>query len=90
MLIYGGFFTVMLSLAVLPLMVAWRQTARMLLDQAYPVLVDPVLTTPKPGIGCRRRLNLNGSLFTSPVTLTSVLAPFVRRFLAVFIPQIGT
>jgi hypothetical protein len=43
-LIYGAFFTVMLSLAVLPLMLAWRQTATMLLDRAHPVYVASGLT----------------------------------------------
>ncbi len=37
-----------------------------------------------------QRLNIDGALFTSPVTLTSLLAPLVTSFLAVFIPQIGS
>ena len=88
-LIYGAFFTVMLSLAVLPLMLAWRQTATMLLDQAYPVRVASSADDAAARDRLSQGLNLNGALFTSPVTLTSLLAPLVTSFLAVFIPQIG-
>jgi hypothetical protein len=88
-LMYGAFFTVMLSLAVLPLMRAWRQTATMLLDQAYPVRVATSADDAAARDRMAQRLNLDGALFTSPVTLTSLLAPLVTSFLAVFIPQIG-
>jgi hypothetical protein len=88
-LIYGAFFTVMLSLAVLPLMLAWRQTATMLLDRAYPVYVASTADDAAARERMSQRLNLNGSLFTSPVALSSLLAPLVTSFLAVFIPQIG-
>ena len=89
-LIYGAFFTVMLSLAVLPLMRAWRQTATMLLDQAYPVRVATSADDAAARDRMAQRLNIDGALFTSPVTLTSLLAPLVTSFLAVFIPQIGS
>ena len=89
-LIYGAFFTIMLSLAVLPLMLAWRQTATMLLDQAYPVHVASSADDAAARDRLSQTLNLNGALFTSPVTLTSLLAPLVTSFLAVFIPQIGS
>ena len=89
-LIYGAFFTVMLSLAVLPLMRAWRQTATMLLDQAYPVRVATRADDAAARDRMAQRLNIDGALFTSPVTLTSLLAPLVTSFLAVFIPQIGS
>jgi len=88
-LIYGAFFTIMLSLAVLPLMLAWRQTATMLLDQAYPVQVATSADDAASRERMSQRLNINGALFTSPVTIGSLLAPLVTSFLAVFIPQIG-
>lgn len=89
MLAYGAFFTVMLSLAVLPLMLAWRQTATMLLDQAYPVRVLSTADDAAAKTRLSEALDLNGSLFRSPVTLSSLLAPLVTSFLAVFIPQLG-
>ena len=89
MLAYGAFFTVMLSLAVLPLMLAWRQTATMLLDQAYPVRVLSTADNAAAKTRLSEALDLNGSLFRSPVTLSSLLAPLVTSFLAVFIPELG-
>jgi hypothetical protein len=87
--VYGAFFTVMLAFAVLPLMLAWRQTATDLLDVAYPTRVRS--TADEAGARGRMAatLNLNGSLFTSPVALTSVLSPLIISLLAVFVPQVG-
>jgi hypothetical protein len=88
-LIYGAFFTVMLSAAVLPLMLAWRQTATMLLDQAYPLRVASTAEESAARERMSKALNIDGSLFTSPVTISSLLAPLVTSLLAIFVPQIG-
>jgi hypothetical protein len=39
--------------------------------------------------GSAATLNLNGSLFTSPVALTSVLSPLILSLLTVFVPQLA-
>ena len=62
----------------------------MLLDQAYPVRVATSADDAAARDRMAQRLNIDGALFTSPVTLTSLLAPLVTSFLAVFIPQIGS
>ncbi len=86
---YGAFFAVLLSLAVLPLMFAWRRTATSLLDRAYP----PSVAAPAEQAEARSRLSasldIDGSLFRSPVAVSSILAPLVTSLLAVFIPQLG-
>ena len=88
-LAYGAFFTVMLSLAVVPLMLSWRQTARALLDRAYP----PAVVTSEEDAAARERvtqtLDLHGSLFTFPLTIGGLLAPLATSVLSVAIPQLG-
>lgn len=88
-LVYGAFFTVMLAFAVLPLMLAWRRTATDLLDVAYPTHVRSTADEADARVRMAATLNLNGSLFTSPVALTSVLSPLVISFLTVFVPQLA-
>lgn len=86
---YGAFFAVLLSLAVLPLMFAWRRTATTLLNSAYPLSV----ATPAERAEARSRLaavlDIDGSLFRSPIAISSILAPLVTSLLAAFIPQLG-
>ena len=89
MLVYGAFFTVVLSLVVLPLMMSWRRTATMLLHHAYPRSVVSSADDTAAKDRLLAALDLNGSLFRSPVALSSLAAPLVTSFLAVFIPQIG-
>ncbi|WP_159083778.1 hypothetical protein [Nocardioides terrigena] len=88
-LVYGAFFTVVLSLVVLPLMMSWRRTATMLLNRAYPRSVAITADDAAAKDRLLAVLDLNGSLFRSPIALTSLAAPLVTSFLAVFIPQIG-
>ena len=89
-LLYGAFFTVVLALVVLPLMMSWRRTATMLLHQAYPRSVAISADHAAAKDRLLAVLDLNGSLFRSPVALSSLAAPLVTSFLAAFIPQIGT
>lgn len=88
-LLYGAFFTLALGLAVIPLLRAWRTTAQQFVDRAFP----PSVVTSADADAARARLvgvlDLNGSLFRSPVAIGSVLAPLVTSLLAIFIPQLG-
>ena len=86
---YGAFFTIMLALAVLPLMSAWRWTANMLLAQAYPLHIRATAEDEAARTRLSSALDINGSLFRSPVALGSILAPLITSLLAVFIPQLG-
>ncbi len=86
---YGAFFAILLSLAVLPLMFAWRRTATSLLDSAFP----PSVAAPAAQADARGRLSaildIDSSLFRSPVTVSSILAPLLTSLLAAFLPQLG-
>ena len=87
--LYGAFFAVMLSLAVIPLMTAWRRAASTLVDQAYPLSVSATPDTVEARARLASTLDTDGSLFQSPVALSTILAPLVTSALAVFIPQLG-
>jgi len=89
-LVYGAFFTVALSLAVLPLMLSWRRTATALLHHAYPRSVAGTADDAAAKARMLAVLDLEGSLFRPPVALSALAAPLVTSFLAVFIPQIGS
>lgn len=88
-LLYGAFFAVALGLAVIPLLRAWRNTAQAFVDQVYP----PSVATTADADSARARLlavlDLNGSLFRSPIALSSILAPLVTSLLAAFIPKVS-
>jgi hypothetical protein len=86
---YGAFFTIMLSFAVLPLMIAWRRTANMLVAQAYPLRIRATAEDEAARARLSSALDINGSLFRSPVALGSILAPLITSLLAVFIPQLN-
>lgn len=88
-LVYGAFFTLALSLVVLPLLWSWRRTATMLLDHVYPRSVAASADDAAARDRMFAVLDLGGSLFRSPVALSSLAAPLVTSFLAVFIPQLG-
>jgi hypothetical protein len=87
-LIYGAFFTVALSAAVVPLLVRWRENAKQLVDAAYPPAVNDANGEARSSMV--QALNINGSLFTFPVTLGALLAPLITSLLSVYIPQLGT
>lgn len=87
-LLYGAFFAGVLGLAVIPLLRAWRNTAKVFIDRVVP----PSVATTAEADSARARLvsllDLNGSLFRSPIALSSVLAPVATSLLAVFIPKV--
>jgi len=81
---------VVLSLAVIPLMLSWRVAAILLCDQAYPRGVATTSDNETARERIMTAFNLNGSLFTPPVTVSALLAPLVTSFLAIFVPQISS
>ncbi len=87
-LLYGAFFAGVLGLAVIPLLRAWRETAKVFVNRVVP----PSVATTTDADSARARLvsllDLNGSLFRSPIALSSVLAPVITSLLAVFIPKV--
>ena len=88
-LLYGAFFTGVLATAVVPLLVRWRELARRLVEQAYPLSA----TDTADQVAARQRmlgsLEVNGALFTFPVTLTALLAPLITSLLSVWVPQLS-
>jgi hypothetical protein len=88
--LYGAFFAVMLAFAVIPLLMAWRAAARELLDSAYPFTTRTSAEGDAARARLAARLDLDGSLFSSPIALSSILAPLVTSALAVFVPQLGS
>ena len=87
--IYGAFFTAMLAIAALPLLLAWKRTATQLLDQAYPRHVVSTQDDADARSRLSTTLDINGTLFTSPVALSAVLSPLIISALAVFVPQVS-
>jgi len=88
-LLYGAFFALVLGLAVIPLLRAWRNTAQKFVDQVFPPSVATTADADAARARLLARLDLNGSLFRSPIAVSSVLAPLITSLLAVFIPQVS-
>jgi hypothetical protein len=89
-LVYGAFFTVALSLAVIPLMLSWRRTAVQLVDHAYPRSVSATADHMAARDRLVTVLDLDGSLFRSPIAVSTIAAPLITSLLAVVIPELGT
>jgi hypothetical protein len=86
-LLYGAFFAVVLGLAVIPLLRSWRATVLDLVDHVFPASVASTADAEAARTRLVARLGLDGSLFRSPIALSSVLAPLVTSLLAVYLPQ---
>jgi hypothetical protein len=88
-LLYGAFFTGVLATAVVPLMARWRSLARALVERAYPFNIDDTADEASARERLLKGLDVNGSLFTFPVTLSALLAPLITSLLSVYVPQLG-
>jgi len=87
-LLYGGLFTLGLSVIAVPFFVAWRNRAQQLAGHVCPLPADGKPT--EDWLQHRRRveqlLHL-GPLFTDSVTAVGVLTPLVVSALAAFLPN---
>lgn len=88
-LLYGAFFTLVLATAILPLMTRWRALARHLVERAYPHHVNDTADAAAARERLLKALDVNGSLFTFPITLSALLAPLITSLLSVYVPQLG-
>jgi hypothetical protein len=79
------------SVINLPLVAAWRRSARSTVDQAYPLPPDGQPS--EEWLAARSRLealmHLDVSLLRNPLTALTVLSPLLSAAFAAFIPQIG-
>jgi hypothetical protein len=85
---YGAFFAVVLAVAVVPLVMAWRSTAMR--------LVETALGMPKWGIPdqtwldaqdrLQTRLRLDANLFRRPISALSIASPLLTALLAALVP----
>lgn len=90
-LLFGGFFAVVLGAITLPALALWRSVARGVVDKAWPVPDGRSIS--EEWVGQRSRLetllHLDIGLIASPLTAFSVLTPLVTAALAAFVPQLG-
>jgi hypothetical protein len=95
-LLYGAFFTILLAVAVFPLVFAWRSNARRLVDSLAPVKFDLAPNDGGEGEAAddkrsklEKHFHLDAGLFQSPLTALSVVTPLLTSVLAVFIPELA-
>lgn len=90
-LYYGILFAALASVLNLPLVAAWRRSARSMVDRTYPLPPDGQPTD--EWLAARARLeallHLDVSLLRNPLTALTVLSPLLTSSLAAFIPQVG-
>lgn len=90
-LLYGLFFTLVLSAVALPLVISWRARAMRLVDAMYPP--PPVAHVEQDWVDGRARLEaylgLDVSVLRNPLTALSVFLPLVTAALATFVPDLG-
>jgi hypothetical protein len=90
-LYYGVLLAAIASVVNLPLVAAWRRSARSMVDQAYPLPPDGQPS--EEWLAARSRLealmHLDVSLLRNPLTALTVLSPLLSAAFAAFIPQIG-
>jgi hypothetical protein len=87
-MLYGLFFAVFVAAAVLPMLASYRSRARELLDLLVPVSTGGKLTS--EFADSRERvegyLHLDVGYLQSPMTVLSILAPFVTAAVTALIP----
>ena len=88
-LVYGAFFTGVLAVVVVPLMVSWRRTALLLAERVHPRRFDCTAEDLAARDRMLAMLNVNGSIFTFPVTFTALLAPLLTSLVSLWVPQLG-
>jgi hypothetical protein len=85
----GGYFAVLIAIAVLPLIAAYQNQAGKLLDATYP----RSFKMGEEDAGARKRLahtlHIDVPLLRSPLAALGVLAPLLTSALTVYIPQLG-
>ncbi|MEU8223879.1 hypothetical protein [Kribbella sp. NPDC048915] len=88
---YGVLFAALASLLNLPLIAAWRRSARAVVDRTYPLPPDGLPTG--AWVAGRGRLegllHLDVSLLRSPLTALTVLSPLLTSAVAAFVPPAG-
>jgi hypothetical protein len=88
-LAYGAFFAIVIAIAIVPLVVTWRDQAVSLVDHA---LGEPITGVPdQMWLDTRSRLearlHIDVPVLRRPITALSVLAPFGTALLTAFLPS---
>jgi hypothetical protein len=90
-LVYGGFWALVLVVITLPMAAAWRDRARQVVERGYPLPADGQPT--ESWVSARARLehllHLDVPVLRNPLTALSVFTPLITATLAAFIPQLG-
>lgn len=90
-LLYGGFFAIVLGGVTVPVLAAWRATGRMVVDESFPLRqaseVDGKWVEGRKAL--EAVLHLDMGLLRNPLTVFSVFAPLITSLLAAFIPELG-
>lgn len=85
----GGYFAVLVAIAVLPLLISYQNQARKLLDATYP----RSFKMGEADTGARERLahtlHIDVPLMRSPLAALGVLAPLLTSALTIYVPQLG-
>ncbi|MEV5964118.1 hypothetical protein AB0L70_20280 [Kribbella sp. NPDC051952] len=90
-LLYGGLFTLGLSVIAVPMAVAWRARAQRLVEHACPLPPDgrPTVAWTEERHRVERLLHLDIPFVRNPLTLISVTAPLLVSAFAAFLPLVA-
>ncbi|MGW6280742.1 hypothetical protein [Kribbella sp. NPDC055071] len=90
-LLFGGLFTLGLSVIAVPMAVAWRNRAQRLVDHACPLPADgrPTVAWSEERHRVEHMLHLDIPFVRNPLTLISVTAPLLVSALAAFLPIVA-
>lgn len=88
---YGAFFAIVLVLIITPVLVRWRNDGMSLVDQAVgePRTGIPSESQDEARARLRGRIGLDRPAILRPITLLSVLAPFLTAFFTSLIPTMS-
>lgn len=90
-LLFGGLFTLGLSVIAVPMAVAWRHRAQQLVEHACPLPPDgrPTAGWTEERERVEHMLHLDTPFVRNPLTLISVTAPLLVSALAAFLPIVA-
>lgn len=92
-LLYGGFLALMMAALVIPLLMAWKVQAELLVQDQFPTDHFFAALRDDGWFAARDRLaallHLDVSIIRNPLTALSIFTPLVTSLLAAFLPELA-
>lgn len=87
--LYGAMYGLVIIAIVIPLVAAWRRSARAYVEQRYPITESLPKDWHEDRAKLEHLLGLDVTLIRNPLTALSVLTPLLTSIVATYVPSVG-